>query len=362
MPADLLTGWAQISSSQALNGTAIFRYEPAGQEAAVPLLSAGSQRVIFPFDNSTGLATGIAIAAPGASQNVPVSFTLRGEDGQTISSEPSILVPGNGHRSFVLPVRSTSAEKLRGVAQFDSQSGALFGLGIRSNLGAFTSVEGVVQTPPSPRIISHVADGGGWKTTILLVNNDTVAASFTVNFWQDNGQPFPVPLVGSGPLSTVTGTIPPGGSRAIQTSGSGSPVVTGWAEVLSNQSLGGTAIFASGGQEAAVPLLATGGTRLMLPFDNSAGLALGVALANPSTTQDTTVSVTLRNENGVVISNEPAISLPHHTHTSFVLPVRSSRPEDIRGVVELDSSGGAIFVLGVRSNNGAFTSIRALAQ
>jgi hypothetical protein len=135
-----------------------------------------------------------------------------------------------------------------------------------------------------------------------------------------------------------------------------------WAEVLSNQSLGGTAIFANGGQEAAVPLLSTGSIRLVLPFDNSAGLALGVALANPSVTQDTTVSVTLRNENGVVISNEPAISLPRHSHTSFVLSVRSTNPQDLRGVVEFDSPNGNIYVLGIRGNNGAFTSVRALAK
>jgi hypothetical protein len=91
-------------------------------------------------------------------------------------------------------------------------------------------------------------------------------------------------------------------------------------------------------------------------------LALGVALANPSGTQDTIVSVTLRNENGVVISNEPSISLPRHSHTSFVLPVRSTNAQDVRGVVEFDSPSGNIFVLGIRGNNGAFTSVRALSK
>ena len=362
LPANLLTGWAQVSSSQSVNGTAIFRLQTAGQEAAVPLLTAGSQHLMFPFDNNSGLATGVALAASGAARNVPVSYTLRGQAGQTISLEPPVSVAANGHTSFVLPVRSSAAQDLRGVAQFDSQGGPIFGLGIRSNQGAFTSVEAVVQASPSVKTISHIADSGGWKTTIILVNTDTVPAVFTINFWRDDGTPFAVSLVGAGAQSTVTGTIQPGGTQTIETSNSGGQVITGWAEVLSSQSLGGTAIFASGGQEAAVPLLSSGSARLVLPFDNSGSLALGVALANPSATQDTTVSVTLRNENGVVISNEPSISLPRHSHTSFVLPVRSTNPQDLRGVVEFDSSNGNIYVLGIRGNNGAFTSVRALSK
>jgi hypothetical protein len=130
--------------------------------------------------------------------------------------------------------------------------------------------------------------------------------------------------------------------------------------VLSAQSIGGTAIFRDQTlqQEAAVPLLTGGSTRLMLPFDR--GLDLGVALANSSQTQDAGITRTLRNEQGQMISAD-AVSAPRRSHTAFVLTNPSTRPEDQRGVVEF-SSGVEFFSLGIRGNSGVFTSIRALSK
>ena len=116
------------------------------------------------------------------------------------------------------------------------------------------------------QVISHIADGAKWKTTIILINLDSVPAPFTVNFWRDNGTAFPISLTGRGPLATVADTIPVGGSRTIETDGTASVLATGWAEVVSAQAIGGTAIFRDQnlGQEAAVPLLFNAGARLLL--------------------------------------------------------------------------------------------------
>ncbi len=372
--AQLSEGWARVTSAQSIDGTAIFRSaQPKGsavpyQEAAVPLLTAGSSTLLFPFDNNANLATGVALAAPDNSTATTVTWRQRNQAGQnlTSSAEQPVTLPPFGHTAFVLPVDSALAANLRGVAEFDSPNGSIFGLGIRSNSGAFTSVEAVTSQPPATKIISHIADGGSWKTTIILVNTDTVAATFTVNLWQDNGNPFAVQLVGSSAQSSISGVIPVGGTYTIETADVASQTTTGWAEVLSNQSIGGTAIFreTGSGQEAAVPLLTKGGMKLMLPFDSGSGFALGVALANPSVTQDATITYTLRDQNGNAIPNNPpqSISLPRHQHTSLVLPVNLNGAAELKGVVEFDSPNGAVFVLGIRSNNGAFTSVRALGQ
>jgi hypothetical protein len=358
--ASLSTGWAQVSSAQSISGTAIFRSQSTGQEASVPLLAAGSNNLMFPFDNNKGLATGVALAAPGASQAVSASLVLDNQQGQTISTEPQETIQANGHMSFVLPVRSTLPQNMRGVADFGSAAAPIFGLGIRSNNAAFTSVDAVTAQPPSTKTISHIADGGSWKTTIILVNTDTSPANFTVNFWKEDGSAFSLPLVGFGQLASVSGTIPVGGSQTIETMGQAKQVTVGWAEVVSSQAVGGTAIFGSNGQEAAVGLLSSGRGTLVIPFDNSPGLALGIAIVNPDPNQDATIEVTLRNESGAVISHEPAITVAHHSHTSFVLPVRSTKAADVRGTVEFDSPNANIFALGIRSNGAAFTSIRAL--
>src|SRR2546422_6871414 len=171
----------------------------------------------------------------------------------------------------------------------------VFALGIRGNNGAFASIEALSPQDTRSKIISHIANGARWKTTIVLVNTDSVPVQFTINFLKDDGTPLTVTLVDGRSLTQVVDAIPVGGSRTIETDGLASTLSTGWAEVLSAQSIGGTAIFRDQTlrQEAAVPLLSSGGTRLLLPFDR--GLDLGVAMANASPAQDASITRTLRN-------------------------------------------------------------------
>ena len=353
-PPTLSSGWAQLTSPQLIDGTAIYRASAAGREASLRLLNAGSPRLFFPFDNNDGAAMEIALTAPGASANVLGSLTLRNQLGQTISEEPPVAVPGNGRISFMLPVRSSDPKDLRGAARLDQSTSPIFGVGLRSNQGSFTSVDAIMPEAPSTKTIPYIAEGGSWKTTIILVNCDTVAASFTLNFWGADGSP----------KAATTGTIPEGGTQTIEANGLSVDTVPGWAEVLSNQCLGGTAMYRLqvSGQEAAASFLSRGGRKLVLPFDSGPGLTLGIAIANTSPSADTTVSVTLRNEQGEIISNPAPIALARRQHTLFELAVPSNGAVMQRGVVEFNSANTDIFAVGIRTNNGAITSIRALSR
>lgn len=362
----LLQGWAHLQSPQLVGGTAIFRWN--GQEAAVPLLTSGSNRLLFPFDNSSGLSTGIALAVPTTSTTQELGLvSMRNEQGQALSpAPPSLSLSSNGHTSFNLPVLSTLPQNVRGIAEVDSTNDLFYGLGIRgraigSNTFAFTSIEAISTQAPATQTISHLADGATWNTSIILVNSDTVPASFTVNFWKDDGTPFAMPLAGGSPQTTVTGTIPVGGSTTIQSAGNASAVVTGWGEVLSSQSIGGTAIFRwqTNGQEAAVPLLSSSGQDLVFPLENGPNISLGVALVNRSSTQDAIISATIRDQSGNVLSTGAPFTLPRHEHTSFVVAVPGGTSAVLNGTVEFDSAGVDIFGLGIRFNAGAFTSVRA---
>ncbi len=223
------------------------------------------------------------------------------------------------------------------------------------------SVTPAVQTSAA---LSHLADGGGWRTAITLVNLDSAPALFTLRFWGDNGTPLELPLAGLGKLAIVNGAIRAGGAQTIQTDGSAPVTSTGWAELSSPHLIDGTAIFRfeSSGQEAAAPLLSGGGRRLFLPFESGPGLGLGIAIANTSAREDTAISMRLRNEQGEVIGNPAPITLARRQHRSFVLEAPSNLVLPPRGVVELESANADIFALGIRTNNGAFTSIRALGK
>ena len=109
-----------------------------------------------------------------------------------------------------------------------------------------------------------------------------------------------------------------------------------------------------------MPLLSNGGRKLVLPFESGPGLALGIAIANISPVDDTTVSVTLRNEQGDVIATMAPIALSHRQHTSFALEAPDGPAQ--RGVVELSATNVDIFATGIRTNRGALSYIRALGK
>ena len=212
-------------------------------------------------------------------------------------------------------------------------------------------------------VMPHIADGGGWQTAFTLVNLDTVPAPFTLRFWGDDGASLPLSFTGLGKLATFSGVLKVGGSQTMQTEGSPPFPVTGWAQISSPQAVDGQAIFRfqASGQEAAVPLLQGGSRRLVLPFESGAGLATGIAIANISETEDTIITLTVRNEQGDVISTQPELALLRMQHSSFTLAVPANRIAQ-RGTLELKSTNADVVVLGIRSNNGAITTVRALAM
>src|SRR4029450_6887681 len=135
---------------------------------------------------------GVALANPSDTQSAVLTRTMRNSQGVVISTD-TVTVARHGHTSFVLSNPSSKPEDQRGVLEVSVGSGQITALGIRGNNGAFTSIEALLPQEPNTKVVSHIANGARWKTTIILVNTDSVAAPFTVNSWHDNGRPFTVP-------------------------------------------------------------------------------------------------------------------------------------------------------------------------
>ncbi len=350
-PNNLSEGWAEVTSSQSIGGTAIFRFDTGAQEAAVPLLTSGGTKLIIPYETGNGLALGVALANSSTTQGASVTEVVRDENGNQLSTRSFTL---NAHNHTAFNPAALNTVSGRGVIEYDSTSN-IYGLGIRLAGSAFTSIDAVLPQAASTKTVSHIADGGGWRSTIILVNTDSAPATYAVNFWNEAGAAYSPALS----LGLSKGTIPVGGSVTIRTADSDPKNLTeGWAEIVSSQSIGGTAIFRldTVGQEAAVPLLTSGGTKLAIPYEVGNGLALGVALANPSTAQDATITEIIRDENGNQLSSR-TIKLTAHNHVAFNPPGLNGLSG--RGVVEYDSNVN-IYGLGIRGANGAFTSVRAV--
>ena len=216
---------------------------------------------------------------------------------------------------------------------------------------------------------------GTWTTTFTMVNNTTGTTQVHMNFFDDNGNPLPLPLIfpqssptPGAPVSSFDHTLNAGQMLIVQTTGPGTQAVqTGWAQLLYNGNVGAYAVFGqntagASTQEAVVQLETRTTGSFVIPFDSTAGYATGVAVANVSTTA-ANIPVIIRDDNGNVLQST-TLSLLGHGHTSFPLASRFTITAQGRGTLEFQTpAGGQISVLGLRFPPGpAFSTIPALGK
>ena len=124
-------GSAQVASNGNVGGFVIFRYNPNGQEAVVPLESRNAPGYIIAFDNTGDTATGIAVNAV-STQAVNIPVVVRDDTGTQIATD-TLNLAANGHLAFTLVTdKYPAAAGLRGTIEFGTPAGAQIGaLGIR---------------------------------------------------------------------------------------------------------------------------------------------------------------------------------------------------------------------------------------
>jgi hypothetical protein len=131
-------GSAQLTTNGNVGGFVIFRYNPDGQEAVVPLENRNANAYILAFDNTGDISTGVAINSV-ATQVVNIPVTVRDVAGAQIATDAITLGP-NGHLSFTLGSgKYPAAAGIRGTIEFDTPANAQIGaLGIRIPAAAHT--------------------------------------------------------------------------------------------------------------------------------------------------------------------------------------------------------------------------------
>ena len=106
----------------------------------MPLTSGSPSSQFLVFDDTSGLATGIALAnSSGSRAAIPV--TLRDDAGSVLASN-TVNLPANGHTSEMLTDLFPAAANIRGSVEFDTPAGGQIGaLGIRATpAGAYTTI------------------------------------------------------------------------------------------------------------------------------------------------------------------------------------------------------------------------------
>jgi len=230
-------------------------------------------------------------------------------------------------------------------------------------LGNVTTIRPVGYT----KVLSQIVDGGGWQTTLTITNRNKYAQAYTVTFWQDNGTPWSIPGIGS----NTTISVPGNGAKFLVSSGNSSGLTEGWAKVEGYEDYSAMAVYMVHGdqqdQQASVTGDPTMNTSFSMPFDESSGALVGLALTNPSSTQAQTALIVAYDETGKVIVNDFSIVLQPLQHTAFVLdqqfPSVANQRGKIRvfgiptGNVQLPFLG--LNGLGVRSlRDGSFTNLQ----
>jgi hypothetical protein len=212
---------------------------------------------------------------------------------------------------------------------------------------------------------AQLVSGGGWKTTLTLINPSAATVNAQINLYADNGTPMVLPLTfpqfgSSMSTQSLSLTLGPNDSVVIQSSSPAAAVSDGWADVLATGALSGYLTFelsttALPDSEGSIALDSRLSSSLLLPYDNTNGYQTGVALANQSATAQTITAI-LYDQNGVQLTSSP-ISLPPFGHASFFLSKQFSQSANQLGFVQFQSSGG-ITGIGLHfSPTGSFTSI-----
>ena len=229
-----------------------------------------------------------------------------------------------------------------------------------------------VQIPSRTGVLSHIAAGAGWTTVATLVNTSTAAVPLTVAFHNDDGSALslPVTITNQGATQTTTSasvsaTINPNATLLISIGDVSAPLAWGWSDVDGTGPLGGYAIFRYTPQtgspsEGTVPLQTQFPSSFTLPYDNTAGFSMGVALANLSTST-ANITATMWDVNGNQLGTEN-FTVAGSGHTAFTLPQQWALTAGQQGIIQFQSNAtGGIAGLGLRfSPFGTFTSVSTI--
>lgn len=330
------------------------------------------------------------VDATGASTTQ--SFTLAITGGVTITT-PSPLPDGSVGSSYFLTFGANGGS---GPYTWSVASGALPNGLTLSSAGALTGVPTVqgqfqfvvkivdltglsASTPftltinsattlPRAGVIAQLASGGGWKTSIILLNPTSSPAQVRVNLMAEDGTPLVLPITISqaGASLTVSAavvdrTIAANGLLQIDTEAPISTTAVGWADVRSTSTVSGYAIFrqrsASGSDsEGTSPLETKFPTNVLVSYDHTSGFSTGVALVNLDNSG--TLTAIMRDDSGNELARD-AIAIGAGGHTSFSMAERFPVLNGRRGTVEfVNNQNSGTVALGLRfSPTLSFTSL-----
>ena len=117
----VVVGSARLTTNGSVDAFGIFRWTQFSQEASVPLEQREAGSYVLPFDNTSGLTAGLALANV-ANVGAGVNVVIRNDAG-TLLQSAVINLPASGQTSFLLPDQYPLAAGKRGTIEFITPPG-----------------------------------------------------------------------------------------------------------------------------------------------------------------------------------------------------------------------------------------------
>jgi len=314
------------------------------------------------------LNTGIAFANPGT-QTASVSFFFTDANGANFG-DSNISIPANSQiAAFVneAPFRNALGTRLISDARTLTFTSTIpvSAAAVRTRLNeraefmmSALPIADLALSATSATSIAHTADGGGWATEVLLVNNSDVTATGTLQFFSSAGQNFTVNLDGQNG-NQFPYSIPMRSSRRFRTAGLATAAATGWIQIVPSgntqtpSAAGVLSLRANNITVTETAMAATSAGNAFRVFAEVSGdfgtpgsIQSGFAISNPGNNA-ISVNVEVTALDGTVVI--PSAPLSIAAHGQFGDIVRLNLPLPFTGVIWVSApAGSSISVSGFR--------------
>jgi hypothetical protein len=304
------------------------------------------------------LKTGVAIANPGT-QAATINFYFTKADGTDFGAGSTKVPAGGQIASFLDQAPFNSGAGLQGTFTFTSTMPvAVIALrGLTNERGEFLMttlpvIDTTITPVNAPVLLPYFADGGGWKTSVILVNPTDNTLTGTAQFLNSMGA--------ASPLSKFTYSIARRSSFKLVTSGQGSSTLSGSLLITPDtKSVAPTALNVFSYKPAAITVSEAGvvpyvGTALRMYVETSGlpGDALsiqsGIAVANPYPST-ASLTLTLFQPNGNSTGLVSTLNVPGQGQIAkFLSDIFPSLVPPFVGLVQVTTNTPGIAAFGLR--------------
>jgi hypothetical protein len=308
--------------------------------------------------------TGMAIVNLGSAK-ANLTYTLRGTDAHVIATGHGPLDAGHHFACYINELRER-ADAPDFILPPDFQTAIQYGsLEIASDqpisvlaLRGTTSQRGeyLITTTPvadlnqpldsDPIYFADFIDGGGFTTSLMLLNTSDATETGTFEITDKYGAPFVVQPVGGTPNSSFTYSIPPAGSFHFQTDGSPTEIRVGWVKLTPDEGTStpvGSGVFGYNPgstleSESGIPS-STATTHARVYVDLSGNHNTGLAFVNVADTDASIVinAYQMDGVTGIGTSLGPIPLDPNGYYAAFANEFVADLPAGFTGVLDISS-------------------------